>query len=317
MEATVHSIPTEPTACPVCGPAPGADVAFTANDRLHGLGGEFSYSRCKGCDLLFQNPRVRPEAAIDTYPREYNPHAQVQAAHGVKAVAKDAMRWLRGASLPRPVTRALGPSSRVLDVGCGAGDFLNDVRARFGAEVVGLDLSEASKKAAQQSFGIDVFCGTLDQAPWPPGSFDLITSWWSLEHMPNPEEGLAKMQALLKPGGQLLIAVPNSRSAVAKVFGNRWYHLDCPRHYHLWTPASLRQVAERQGLSHLSTTFDKSPWGLLGSLQYVVFGNNYEASKADRLRGNVKAALPFIPLTFALGLLRYSDTMVAVFEKPR
>jgi len=311
----MHSIPTEPASCPVCGPAAAADLSFSASDRLHGLEGEFSYYRCRECSLLFQNPRVRPESAIDTYPKNYTPHAQVQQLSGAQAVAKRAMRWLRGAHLPRRVTRTLGPSSRVLDVGCGAGDFLNEVRSRFGCQVFGLDLSEASKEAAKASFGIDVFCGTLEQAPWAAGSFDLITSWWSLEHMPEPEPALANMRELLKPGGQLLLAVPNSRSAVAKVFRSRWYHLDCPRHYHLWTPASLRKVAARQGLSHSATAFDKSPWGLLGSLQYVVYGDNFRDGVSDKLRGNVKAALPFLPLTFALGLLRYSDTMVALFNK--
>jgi len=225
------------------------------------------------------------------------------------------MRWLRGATLPQQVTRKLGSSSRVLDVGCGAGEFLNDVRRDFGCEVSGLDLSEGSKQAAKEGFGIDVFCGALEQAPWAPSTFDLVTSWWSLEHMPDPERSIAKMGELLKEGGQLLIAVPNARSAVAKLFRSRWYHLDCPRHYHLWTPASLRKVAERQGLSHLLTTFDKSPWGLLGSLQYTFYGDNYHPESADRLRGNVKIAPLFLPLTFALGLMHYSDTMVTVFGK--
>jgi SAM-dependent methyltransferase len=312
----MHSIPTEPTACPVCGPTAGADFSFQASDRLHGLGGEFSYFKCQSCGVLFQNPRVQPAAALDVYPQDYIAHIKVQPKQGFQALTKNAMRWLRGASLPPQITRGLGPTSRVLDVGCGAGEFLNDVRQHFGCEVSGLDLSESSKRAAKEGFGIDVFCGSLEQAPWAPASFDLITSWWSLEHMPDPAHSVARMGKLLRAGGQLLIAVPNAQSAVAKLFGSRWYHLDCPRHYHLWTPASLRKLVEREGLSHQLTTFDKSPWGLLGSLQYVVFGDNYRAGNTDKLRGNVKVAPLFLPLTFALGLLHYSDTMVAVFKKP-
>lgn len=311
----MQAVPTEPGSCPVCGPSAGADWCFQATDRLHGLGGDFSYYRCHGCSLLFQNPRVRPDAALDVYPRDYIAHVPLPPRRGFQAAAKQMMRWLRGATLPRQVTRRLGTSSQVLDVGCGAGEFLNDVRSEYGCQVSGLDLSEGSKAAAKAGFGIDVFCGDLAQAPWAPGSFDLITSWWSLEHMPEPARAVEKMSELLKDGGQLLIAVPNSQSAVAKLFGSRWYHLDCPRHYYLWTPGSLRTLAERAGLSHIKTTFDKSPWGLLGSLQYTVFGDNYHPESADRLRGNVKVAPVFLPLTFALGALRYSDTMVAVFRK--
>ena len=128
--------------------------------------------------------------------------------------------------------------------------------------------------------------------------------------MPDPGLAVEQMRKLLAPGGQLLIAVPNSQSAVARLFGSRWYHLDCPRHYHLWTPASLQRLLERAGLSHVSTTFDKSPWGLLGSLQYAIYGDNHRPGVSNRLRGNTKAAVPFVPATIALGLLHYSDTMV-------
>lgn len=311
----MESIPTEPAACPLCGPSASADFRFEATDRLHGIGGAFSYYGCRGCGLLFQNPRIRPEAALHAYPQDYIAHVPLPPRRGLQAKAKQAMLWLRGAALPSAVTRVLGPSSRVLDVGCGAGEFLNDVRSRFGCQVEGLDLSEGSKRAAKAGFDIDVFCGELFDAPWAPGSFDLLTSWWSLEHMPDPARAIAKMRDLLKPGGQLVIAVPNAESAVAKLFGNRWYHLDCPRHYHLWTPSALQKLAENAGLSHTLTTFDKSPWGLLGSLQYTVFGDNYRPAVMNKLRNNVKVAPFFLPLTLALGALHYSDTMVAVFTK--
>ena len=76
-----------------------------------------------------------------------------------------------------------------------------------------------------------------------------------------------------------------------------------------------RRAAEAEGLSHVTTTFDKSPWGLLGSLQYLVYGDNNHPETADRLRGNLKVAPLFLPMTLALGMLRYSDTMVSVFTK--
>ena len=311
----MQPVPTEDSVCPVCGPAP-SQPRFAAIDRLHGLPGEYRYSRCAGCGLLFMNPRVRPEAAVHVYPQTYQPHAKSTVRSSSASMSARALRWLRGTNLPGYVTRELGPETKVLDVGFGAGEFLNELRGEYGCQVFGLDLSEAAVAYAREHFEIDAVCGTLETAPWAPHSFDLITSWWSLEHMPDPERALGKIRELLRPGGHVLIAVPNSRSAVAKVFGSRWYHLDCPRHYHLWTPSSLRQLLERQGLTHVSTSLDKSPWGLLGSLQYVVFQDNHHPESANRLRGNVKMAPLFLPLTFALGMLRYSDAMVMVARKP-
>jgi SAM-dependent methyltransferase len=312
----MQGVPTEPSACPVCGPSAKATLSFNATDRLHGIAGTFSYYRCSDCGLLYQNPRVRPDSSMDVYPKDYMGHIPLAAPTGIRRLGRLTTRWLRGATLPRHIVATLGPASRVLDVGCGAGEFLNEVRTRFGCRVEGLDLSEGSKQAASATFGIDVFCGPLDAAPWAPASFDLITAWWSLEHMADPEPALARMCTLLAPGGHMLIAIPNSQSLVARVFGSRWYHLDCPRHYHLWTPRSIRQLLERQGLTYRSTRFDKSPWGLLGSLQYAIYGDNIRAEVANRLRGNTKLAPAFLPLTFALGMLGYSDMMAVTATKP-
>jgi SAM-dependent methyltransferase len=311
---TMQAVSTEPAVCPVCGPAPSR-LSFRAVDRLHGFEGEYAYHRCSGCGLLFMNPRVQPDAAMHVYPQNYAPHAGSALPSDPASLARRVLRWLRGTGIPRPVRATLGSTSRVLDVGCGAGEFLSQIQRETGCSVAGLDLSEAAAKRASEVLGTDVFCGTLADAPWAPGSFDLITAWWSLEHMPDPERALMKVHELLKPGGHALIAVPNSRSVVAKLFRGRWYHLDCPRHYHLWTPASLRRLLERTNFSHVSTMFDKSPWGLLGSLQYLVYGNNWRPESADRLRGNGFVAPLFLPLTLGFGMFRHGDTMVVCAQK--
>jgi 2-polyprenyl-3-methyl-5-hydroxy-6-metoxy-1,4-benzoquinol methylase len=310
----MQTVPTEPSVCPVCGPAPH-HALFNATDRLHGLDGQFSYDKCDGCGLVYMNPRVRPDSAMRVYPTTYQPHAASEVRSAKPTLSNQVQRWLRGIVIPAPIKSQLGPSSRVLDVGFGAGEFLNEIRAEHGCRVFGLDLSEAAVKFARERFDIDAFHGSLAEAPWPPGSFDFITCWWSLEHMPDPEAALAKIHELLAPGGHVLVAVPNSRSAVASLFRDRWYHLDCPRHYHLWTPDSLRKLLEKNALRHVTTNFDKSPWGLMGSLQYVVYGDNHRPEAKDRLRGNMLLAPLFLPLTFPLGLLKRGDTMVMCAQK--
>jgi len=310
----MQAVATEPSVCPVSGPK-ASRLTFHAVDRLHGFGGTYAYHRCSECGLLFMNPRVRSDAAMHVYPQNYQPHGTSSVRSGPPNLARRTLRWLRGTGLPSLVKRSLGPSSSVLDVGCGAGEFLSELRGEFGCSVAGLDLSEAAAERASQVLGTKVFCGSLENAPWKTGSFDLVTSWWSLEHMPDPERALGRMHELLKDGGHLLVAVPNSRSLMAYVFRDRWYHLDCPRHYHLWTPSSLRELLARQNFSHVSTTFDKSPWGLLGSLQYLVFGNNFRPNTADRLRRNTALAPLFLPLTLAVGLSGYADTMVVCARK--
>jgi SAM-dependent methyltransferase len=261
------------------------------------------------------NPRVRPDAAMRIYPASYQPHAPSSQRSAMPSLTSKVLRWLRGAHVPSRIKSQLSASSRVLDVGCGAGEFLSQLRAELGCKVFGLDLSETAVKTAREGFGIEAFHGGLADAPWQPGSFDFISAWWSLEHMPDPDAALTKIHELLAVGGYTLIAVPNSRSAVARLFRARWYHLDCPRHYHLWTPRSLRALLEKKGFSPKVTNFDKSPWGLLGSLQYLVYGDNYRPESMNRLRGNMLIAPLFLPLTFPLGVLHYGDTMVICAQK--
>jgi 2-polyprenyl-3-methyl-5-hydroxy-6-metoxy-1,4-benzoquinol methylase len=312
----MQDLPTERTECPVCGPAP-TEPGFRARDRLHGLGGEYTYERCTGCGLLYMNPRIRPDAVMHVYPQDYQPHARSAARSTGKRLMRRALSWIRGTYLPPRVRRALGPQSRVLDVGCGAGEFLAELRAEVGCQVTGQDLSPAAAEYARAQFDIEVTTEPFATAAFPAAPFDLVTFWWSLEHMPDPAAAVARMAELLVPGGHGVIAVPNYASLMARVFESRWYHLDCPRHYHLWTPDSLHRLLRNAGLEPVATTFDKSPWGLMGSLQNLVYGDNHHPETADRLRGNVYVAPVFLPMTFVLGLAGWSDTMVVTCERPR
>lgn len=333
MEAIIRDQPlvaTEEAHCPLCGPVP-ATFVFTALDRLHGFSGQFEYRRCHGCDLLYMSPRIPSRQAIDFYPKGYEPHSQQRATSRSSEFGNKLSRhlttllkraigrifsWIKGANLPGFVKATLGSHARVLDVGCGSGGYLHDLKVDYGCAVQGVDFAEDAVKFAKSSYGIDVFHGNVEEAPFVSGTYDLITAWWFLEHVGNPEQVLAKMGLLLREGGHCLIAVPNSRSLVARLFKDLWYHLDCPRHYHLWTPSGLRRLMERQGLEIVAMNFDKSPWGLLGSLQYLFFGNNYQPQVRNRVRGNMLLALLLLPLSFVIGICGWSDTMVLYGRKP-
>lgn len=106
----------------------------------------------------------------------------------------------------------------VLDVGCGMGRFA-DVAARWGATVVGIDLSLASEVAAQNLADRDatIFQADVFRLPFSEGSFDFIYSIGVLHHTPNCEEAVKVLPKFLKPGGRLAVWLYSSY--------NPWYRM--------------------------------------------------------------------------------------------
>jgi 2-polyprenyl-3-methyl-5-hydroxy-6-metoxy-1,4-benzoquinol methylase len=318
-------IRTQEVPCPLCGGA-DADSLFDATDRLHDVQGSFRYVRCRRCGLVHMNPQVVPECIGSLYPEEYAPHADKSRAPRTGLLRlRDRIpqipilgrlfRAMTDARAIGPVVRRLDARKRLLDVGCGNGSFLDAMRWQTGCEVHGLDLSPAAVEQARRLYGLDIFQGTIAQAPFAEASFDVVTAWWFLEHVPDPRESVREMARLLKPGGLCVIGVPNSDGFFARVFRDRWYHLDCPRHLCLWSRATMKRLLAEHGLSIHKIAYDRTPWGLLGSLQYRVYGDNRDPRHKNRIRQSALLWLLCLPLTFVIALLRRSDIMTVVAEK--
>ena len=106
-------------------------------------------------------------------------------------------------------------------------------------------------------------------SPFAEESFDVVTLWHVLEHLPRPVETLKKIRGLLTPSGLLVIALPNFNSIQARVFRGRWYHLEVPRHLYHFTPGVLRNLLEKEGFD-VRAEYQRSSehnWaGILGSI---------------------------------------------------
>jgi SAM-dependent methyltransferase len=309
----------------LCGSKDSAFL-FEARDRLHGIGGTFSYVRCSECGLVYMNPQVVPEDTGKLYPSDYAPHST--AAKGSAAAIRSLynwlmkipviaqfIRWVTNVKITNDIYRLLGQNSRILDIGCGAGAFLNRVKTEKDCEVYGIDISEAAVEAAKDSFGLDILKGSIAGAPFEDGSFDVITAWWYLEHIPDPRATAARISSLLKRNGYCIIGVPNFESFNAKVFKNKWYHLDCPRHLCIWTPSAMKRLMEQHGLMVTRIIYDKTPWGLLGSLQYSLFGDNINPKHRNRIRQSFLLWMLLLPWTILVSLLKKSDIIVIYAKK--
>lgn len=300
--------------CCVCGPGQVRPWG-TAIDRLHGVPGRIEYVTCVSCGLLFQNPQPTVESIPSCYPSDYAPWSK-------GGVPPPPPRWKRAmrdslliTGLPRAVRERLDSGGRLLDVGCGGGDFLGRIVGEHpGAHVAGLDFSVEAAAVAARRARVEVHTGTLLENEGRLEPFDVVTMWWYLEHEPEPEAVLACVFRLLRPGGWLLCGVPNSRSVAAQVFRTRWFHLDPPRHLWIFSPRHLRELAGRCGFADLHFRHDTSPWGLLGSWDYVRRGR-IDGIERSSLNSRVMKAL-FRPASMAFGLARQGDTIALHARKP-
>lgn len=278
--------------------------------------------------LTFYCDPINKEDISTFYPALYGPHKSLENEKEVANIRNENshfFRWLnrnvkrflislnhslKETKIKRTIYQGLNNSSMVLDVGCGVGKFLSNLRSEKGVQVYGVEISEVAVERGKKLYGLDIIHGELVDAPFSPKSFDLITAWFSLEHMPDPEKEIAIMKKMLKDNGNIIIGLPNSKSLNAWLFKDRWYHLDCPRHLHLWNTTSLNKLLGKYGLEITSIVFDKTPWGLLGSLQYLLYQNNYLEDKRNKILRNRILYILALPLTILMGLLRLCDIMI-------
>jgi 2-polyprenyl-3-methyl-5-hydroxy-6-metoxy-1,4-benzoquinol methylase len=253
----------------------------------------FEVVTCDDCGLVYVTPRLQGQALLDIYDEGYwksdNPKVR-----GYADYARESALYLKTYQKRLAlVQRWLVPNARVLDVGCAAGYFLRVVQP-LGHDVHGVELSPAIAKEAIAALGSDrIHVGTLDDAAaamdYRPQSFDLVTLWDVIEHIPDPQAVLRKIRELVKPGGRLLLETQNVASRWAALLGRRWHHYKHHEHLYHFTPATIRRLLDDCGFRVLEI-------GAAYAGKYVSFA--FLAERAQRL-GRIPGLL-----ARPLGLLR-------------
>jgi SAM-dependent methyltransferase len=243
-------------------------------DRLYGAPGEWSFRRCRRCGHLWLSPRPTPAALPALYARYHtherapgprpgfaakvefvladalraarlgHPRARPSAAAGLLASALGAIPWLSDRALLPFAALPAAAGARFLDVGAGNGDRVARMAA-LGWTAVGVEPDPVAAELGRAR--ADVRTGTLDAQSFPPGSFDAVHLSHVIEHVHGPAALLAECRRVLRPGGRLVLLTPNARSLGHRRQGRRWRGLEVPRHFHVFTSASLRRTLSDAG----------------------------------------------------------------------
>ena len=241
---------TAPTACGH--PDAAAATLFDAKDPA--TGDAFTIVRCDQCGLAQTSPAPSDKELDGYYPQGY--HSTTKRYRG----GMDRVLSMVHRSRIRTIERLLGGTGSVLDVGCGPGVLINQMRAR-GWRVRGTERSPSAAQQARDVFHLDVGAVDVDDLVAAGETYDAVILWHVAEHLHAPQETLRGIARLLRPGGVLLIAVPNFGSPEARIGRAGWFHLDVPRHLVHFTPSTLPAMLEATGfkpvkVSHLVLEYD-------------------------------------------------------------
>ncbi len=216
----------------------------------------FAVVRCLHCDLTYVSPRLRAGALLEHVYDEGYWNSGAAKLRGYTDYGADAPLYLRTYRRRfEVIERHFKRPGRVLDVGCAAGYFLEVARER-GWHVTGIEPSDAIRPRAIERLGEEhVHGGLLDEhTALPLGSFDLVTFWDVIEHIPDPVAALARARSLLKPTGKLLIETQDVRSRAARVLGKRWQHYKHAEHIYHFHAGTIGQVLRKSGFQLLENT---------------------------------------------------------------
>lgn len=273
--------------CPVC--FKNTFIPFLECKDHTVSGRSFAIQKCTSCSFVFTNPRPE-KAAIGPYYESANYISHSNSSAGIfnkvyKLIRNYAIRQKMNLIVRYAVKKE---KLKLLDIGCGTGEFLNGCTKK-GWETVGVEPSIDAATKAQTNYGLNVQDESFLEKT--RDTFDVITLWHVLEHVHDLNDRIKQVSRLLKSTGVVIIAVPNHTSFDSTSFKEHWAAWDVPRHLYHFSPETIKLLMKNHGFHHVSSEpmrFDSYYVSLL-STEYVSGKKNYMTGSWIGLKSNAKA----------------------------
>jgi SAM-dependent methyltransferase len=232
--------------CNVCGSDEVIPLAVGEDFEYRTSPDSFLAVKCRGCGLVYLNPRPAMAELDRIYPPDY--HAFDFSADRYGFVYK--VRQRLEAKRILKACKGLPDNARILDVGCGDGFHL-DLLQKFGKsswQLEGIDMSDRAVEMGKLR-GLEIHQGTVQSMAIPEGTYDLAFMIATIEHVDQPLEVLQAVGKMLKPGGTVVMVTDNTDTLDFKWFqGRHWGGYHFPRHWNLFSPLTIRRLAQEAQL---------------------------------------------------------------------
>jgi 2-polyprenyl-3-methyl-5-hydroxy-6-metoxy-1,4-benzoquinol methylase len=197
-------------------------------------------------DENLQLLKTHPQPALDLLSKYYESDDYISHTDGKRTVFEKVYQFIKSISLKKKVkliNSFQNTKGSLLDIGAGTGDFLA-IAKKNGWQTTGIEPSDKAKAIAI-SKGVS-FVNNLSDVQ--SASFDVITMWHVLEHVPNVELQIKELKRIVKPNGTIVIAVPNYNSFDAKHYANFWAAYDVPRHLWHFSKTAIKKLFEKENM---------------------------------------------------------------------
>lgn len=275
-------------------------------------GETFPRERCTQCGCEWLCPPPSRERLAQAYAADYYGEGASKFPGPVERV----IQWFRDGRA-RAAARLIGKTGAVLDIGCGNGGFLRSLSKLGSYKLNGIELPGPAADRASTVPGIRLIRRPLQPDDFQEGSLDLVTLFHVIEHLDAPDSVLYSVSRILKPGGKLVVSLPNCDSLQARLCDRHWLHWDPPRHLWLAPPSAVVQAAARHGFkvvscSHLS--LEQNPFGLLQGLLNHWFPRDRLYDWLKNSKPGAGGSIPWPELLISFLILGIPCVLFSLFE---
>jgi SAM-dependent methyltransferase len=258
VRADGNGLQTEPAVCCICDTNHNSEQIAAGEDfEYRTSSDEFSAFFCRQCRLVYLNPRPVFKEFERIYPPNYHAFEFSEKEFGFVFTVRRRLEAGRLLSW----CKNLPDDARIIDIGCGDGFHLELLRD-FGKSswtLVGVDADARAASMAEKK-GLKVHCGLLENLNLPTETYDLAIMIQTIEHVAEPASLLRDVRSILKPGGRVVIVTDNIDSPDFRLFKKRhWGGYHFPRHWNLFSPSAIENLAEKTEMKVETQTTQVSP----------------------------------------------------------
>lgn len=278
--------------CYLCGTF-GSELYGNLSDKLYGVPGTWYLYECrnKECGLIWLNPVPLEEDIWIAY-EQYFTHEDHGSRRTVLSHIYEMLRTCieYGTGLHREKLVVDScylneqKPGKLLEVGCGAGDYLARMQS-LGWEVEGVEIDSAARRLAQRKHDLLVREGGLERRNYCEDTFDAVVLNHVIEHVFDPVSLLKECRRVMKQSGRAIVLTPNAKGRGHGIFKRDWTGLDPPRHIFVFSPRTLNMTANAAGFTRttITTTAANAGFFFRSTLNSREYGSQYmEGDSVDR-----------------------------------